>query len=444
MNFNILQEFRQGLYAALGKSKDALFELTDALLSESQARCLPELSFSPFFTRQWPSLYQALQEGQLDRGELRHLMAHFAPEGLPGQRLLIGVDASNIPRPESVTAADRTCLHVHNLPEGEGAITYGWQFSTCVVLPYHPGAETYILDNTRIQSSQTPCQVAAVQLAQLQPLLSDEALLMADRYFGSATFVKLSQKTGLDKLLRIKSNLVFYRKVAVALPDSKKGRGAPRKDGSIFKCKDTLSQGTPDESWSGIDAKGQPIKVERWNELHFRKVREVELSVLRVSREGASGKKRDPRISWFIFVGQKPLALSEVAECYQRRYSQEHGFRFDKQALLWEKPRLRTPGQFELWTDLLSVVHNEIVLARPLVEETAIRRPWENAHGKVSLAQVRRSLSGIISSLGTPARLPKLRGKSPGRAKGAQIKPAKRYEVVRKKTTHRKKVKKRA
>jgi hypothetical protein len=444
MNLNILQEFRQGLYAALGNAKDALFELTDALATETQARSLPELSLSPFFTRQWPSLYQALQQGQLDRSELRHLLAHFAPEALPNQRLLIGVDASNIPRPESVTAADRTCLHVHNLPEGEGAVTYGWQFSTLVILPDQAGADTYILDNTRIPSSQTPCQVAALQLAQLQPLLSCQALLMGDRYYGSATFVRLSEKIPLDKLLRIKSNLVFYRKVALAVPDSKKSRGAPRKDGSVFKCKDALSQGRPDQSWSGIDAKGQSVTVERWNELHFRKAREIELSVLRVSREGASGKKRDPRISWFVFVGQKPLALSEVAECYQRRYSQEHGFRFDKQALLWEKPRLRTPGQFQLWTDLLSVVHNEIVLARPLVEATALRRPWEKAQGKVSLAQVRRSLNRIISTLGTPVRLPKLRGKSPGRAKGAQIKPAKRYEVVRKQTTRRKKVKKRA
>ncbi len=30
-----------------------------------------------------------------------------------------------------------------------------------------------------------------------------------------------------------------------------------------------------------------------------------------------------------------------------RRFGQKHGYRFDKQALLWETPRLRTPEQFE-------------------------------------------------------------------------------------------------
>lgn len=439
MHLNTFNTFRHALYACFQRSADVLFEITDALLTETVARSLPELSLSPFFRRLWPSLYQALQEGRLDRPELRCVLANFAPQVPPGCRRILGIDASNIARPESPTAADRTCLHVHNLPASDGAaITYGWQFSTLMVLPDQPGSQTYILDNVRIPSSQTACQVAAAQLEQIVPLLDPTDLLTADRYYGSAIFVKLTAKIRLDKLLRIKCNAVFYRPP----PPPTGRRGAPRKDGARFKCNDPTTQGEADESWAGVDGAGQPQYVERWNGLHFRLARETSLSVMRVTRPNASDKQRERRVSWFIFVGRSPLALTEVSPCYRVRYSQEHAYRFDKQALLWATPRLRTPEQFQLWTDLMSIVHNEVVLAEPIV--TAQVRPWESKVRRVSLQQVRRGLAGIISELGTPARPPKGRGKSPGRAFGATVTPAKRYKVVRKRPAGHRPAKKRA
>ncbi len=56
MNFNRLKHIRQQVYASFEQGADALFNLADALLSESQAQSLPELSLSPFFERQWPSV----------------------------------------------------------------------------------------------------------------------------------------------------------------------------------------------------------------------------------------------------------------------------------------------------------------------------------------------------------------------------------------------------
>jgi hypothetical protein len=51
----------------------------------------------------------------------------------------------------------------------------------------------------------------------------------------------------------------------------------------------------------------------------------------------------------------------QVALGYVRRFSQEHGYRFDKQALLWDKPRLRTPEQFERCTHLVAIAHHHLV-----------------------------------------------------------------------------------
>lgn len=108
----------------------------------------------------------------------------------------------------------------------------------------------------------------------------------------------------------------------------------------------------------------------------------------------------------------------------------EHGYRFDKQALLWTQPRLRTPKQFERWTDVVAMAHNLLVLARPFVQ--AEYRGWENKHRMTKPQQVRRGMRGILAQLGTPAKAPKRRGKSPGRAQGTVCKPISRFSVVRK------------
>jgi hypothetical protein len=76
----------------------------------------------------------------------------------------------------------------------------------------------------------------------------------------------------------------------------------------------------------------------------------LEVTVLRVVRPHATNKERDPRVSWFVWMGDQEVDLAQIALGYALRFGQEHGYRFDKQALLWEKPRLRTPEQFERWS----------------------------------------------------------------------------------------------
>ena len=79
MNLNTLNEFRHGMYHCFGNAKDALFNLVDALCSEAGASSFPELSCSPFFERTWASLYEALEDGQIDAERLRQLFVDFAP-----------------------------------------------------------------------------------------------------------------------------------------------------------------------------------------------------------------------------------------------------------------------------------------------------------------------------------------------------------------------------
>jgi hypothetical protein len=424
MNLNTLVRFRQALYQALRHAKDALFEACDALASESAAQHFAELSLSPRWRRRWPSLYAAFRDGSIERARLRAAFAAHMPLPSADHRLVLGVDVSTVARPESPTARDRTYQYVHNLPECATPVTVGWGFSAVVVLPETPSSWTYLLDNQRVPSDCTAAQVAAEQLAALTPLLPVRAILLGDRYYGSAAFVQATASVPCDTLLRIPGNRVFYRPA----PPRTGKRGAPRKDGTPFKCRDARTYGKPTATWAGTDEHGHRTEVTAWANLHYKQCRHVAVTVIQVIRHGATGKKRDPRVSWFVWLGRELLPLAEVWPTYRRRYSQEHGFRFEKQDLLWTAPRLRTPEQFQRWTDIVAAARNQLYLARDAV--AAQRYPWEAQKRPATPRQVRRAMNQILTSLGTPAQSPQPRGKSPGRHRGTKVKPAPRYAVV--------------
>jgi len=237
-----------------------------------------------------------------------------------------------------------------------------------------------------------------------------------------------------SELLRVKSNRVFYHPAPARLPGQ---IGASHKDGDRFQCKDESSHGEPDTTWEGTDAKGAKVKGRCWNHLHLRTARWVEVSLIQIIRHGASGKARDPKVSWFVWKGEQAAPLAQISPTYRLRYSHEHGYRFDKQELLWDIPRLSTPERTERWTQVVACAHNLLVLARPLVE--GCYRPWETRRSVLTLAQVRRAMPTFLHQLRTPARPSQLRGKAPGRAKGFHPKPRTRHPVIRKTSKKQKK-----
>jgi hypothetical protein len=243
----------------LRPAKDALFEGCDALVREAAAQRFAELSLSPRW-RRWCSLYAAFRDGLIERARLRAVFARQVPWPSPGQRLVVGVAVSHVARPESPTARERTSQYVHHLPDCAAPVTGGWGFSALVVLPERPSSWTYVRDNQRLPSDCTAAQVAAEQLAAIAALLPVRAVLLGDRYYGSAAFVKATAQVPCDKLLRIPGTRVVYRP---APPPSGK-RGAPRKDGPPFKSRDARTHGKPTPTWVGGDDDGHRIAVAAW------------------------------------------------------------------------------------------------------------------------------------------------------------------------------------
>src|SRR5205807_5265197 len=117
MNLNTVNEFRHAVYRCFKQAGDALFNTVDALSSETAAHSFPELSLSPLFQRRWSSLYEAFEDGKIDAAGLREVFVQFAPLPRAGEHVFLGVDTSNLFRPEATTSADRTLVPIPNLPE---------------------------------------------------------------------------------------------------------------------------------------------------------------------------------------------------------------------------------------------------------------------------------------------------------------------------------------
>src|SRR2546421_331358 len=426
MNHPTLEQIRHEIYDCFEQGADALFNLADALLCESQAQSLPELSLSRFFERKWPSVYEALEDGQINVERLRSVLVKtLLAQRADNEPIWIAVDASNIERPCAPTSADRGIIHLSNLPLVDKPISIGWQFSHVVLLPEQPSSWTPIVDQQRISSEQTAIQVAIAQLQALRPLLGNRrVILLADRWYGTPEFLRACSELGYSVLIRLKSNRKLYR-----APVRRYKRGAPPKDGPLFQGKRPETHGSADEMWSEDPPEGRPVHISRWNHLHFQQERSLDLSVIRVEREAAKGSKRDPRVSWFVMLDES-VPLPHIEKQYRRRFSQEHGYRFLKQDLLWTRVHVRTPAQFERWSWLVVLVFNQLYLARQLGQ--ALHRPWESTARPVTPQQVRRVMPAILLQVGTPARPCQPRGKSPGRAKGFRPEPAPRFPLVRK------------
>src|SRR5437588_2503581 len=426
MDFNRLKHIRQQVYASFEQGADALFNLGDALLSESQAQSLPELSLSPFFERQWPSVYEALEDGRINVEQIRAIwVSVLLAEHAENEAIWIAVDGSNLARPNARTSADRTIIHLPNLPLVDKPISVGWTFSTVVLVPEQASSWTPILDQQRIHSEQTAIGVAITQLQALKPLFGTRrVIILADRWYGTPEFLRACHELGYSVLIRLKSNRKLYR-----VPVRRHRRGAPPKDGALFQGKRPETHGTADEVCSEQHPSGSSVQISRWNHLHFQQDRELDLSVIRVERDAAKGTKRDPRVSWFVML-DAIIPLPQIAQQYRRRFSQEHGYRFLKQELLWTRVHVRTPAQFERWSWLVALVFNQLYLARDLGQ--ALHRPWERTDRPVTPQQVRRVMPTILLQVGTPARPCQPRGKSPVRAKGFRPAPAPRFPVVRK------------
>jgi hypothetical protein len=157
-------------------------------------------------------------------------------------------------------------------------------------------------------------------------------------------------------------------------------------------------------------------------------------TIIRVQVERVPARTRPPKVLWLWWAGPGQLDLDLAWRAYTRRFDLEHTVRFCKQTLGWTTPRPRHPEQADRWTWLVLVAYTQLRLARQLVADQ--RLPWERPRppGQLSPYRVRRGVSRLLCTLGSPAAAPKPSGRSPGRPKGHRSGPALRHPAIKKPT----------
>jgi len=422
-----LRSFRRELYDDLGLRQDSLFELVDAVLTAPERRPLVRLSLCPCFRRRWSSTCDALADGTLDVDGLRALFQARVPLPGPGERPLWVVDGTHWPRPAAATSPARTWEYRPLPGKPQQGVVPAWAYQWLVQVPEPEGSWVLPLDvQPRGPTAETPTQVAIHQLAQARASQGTEAPRPVVALDSAYEVGQLAQAhLEADLVVRLAKNRVFRR-----APQPYAGRGRPHKHGPPFKLQDASTQGPADRSASLEHPVYGSVTVEAWTTLHVEDAPAAPFTVVRVQVEHLPRHGR-PMPLWLAWIGgELPQDLHQIWRWYLRRFTVEHAFRFAKQQLGWTTVRLRHPTAADRWTWLVAAVFWQLWLARPVVAEQ--RLPWERPlpPQRLTPGRVRRAVGGLLGTLGTPARVPQPRGKSPGRHPGQRPELAPRFPVA--------------
>lgn len=293
MIFQRLVQFRQSLYDQLGRSKDALFDLMDAVLTTPDLSSLVRVSQNPLFRRQWSSLYSGLKRARLPRRQLmqqrvRAVACHEPP--------LLAGDPTGWARPEAKTLKERTFEH-----QG-GRITLGQGYSTLAWIPETEGSWVLPLCHERLTRFETAVSKAVFQLQQVCRQLPVRPLVAYDRAYGNGHFVKQTAEVAADLLLRLPSHRCLW-----GAPPPYSGRGAPRKHGVKFKFNTPETWPEAQATWEVEDPKVGRVKVTAWQNYHFRRSPQRPMTILRVEVVQPKGRKRQFQVLWLAYIRPCPL-----------------------------------------------------------------------------------------------------------------------------------------
>jgi hypothetical protein len=432
-NINKLIEFRQAVYAnGFSARRDALFDLLDALIAEGPVSSFVRLSQSSQFQRKWPSLYGAVEDGEIDSPWLRTYLARQVPhQGV----CVFPIDGSPWPRPRSRVLDDRQYVYQASSDVNGGTLTVGYPYS---LLEWCVEAHTswcLPVDPRRVASTQTAQEVGVEQIQALADARADylEALdiVAADGKYGHAGFLRPLKGLRCGIVVRLRCDRVLYGSPP---PRTTHQKGRPRVHGARFAFKEPETWGTPIEVIELEDEHWGKVRLERWAGLHEKKGADVPYEVIRACVH--LEREKPPAALWLAWLPpvQVPTGVRVTTEtiwrAYISRWPVEAGIHFRKETLGWTLPRLQTKAAGDRWTELTALACWMIYLARPIVADTPL--PWQKPQQRLTPQRVQQSIRPIFALIGSPARPPKLRGIGSGWPKGRHRTPKPRFTVVRK------------
>jgi len=464
-----LSGFREELHQFFHYRADAIMDLIDALACNGSATSPVELSLNSQFQRQYGSIYKAVdkffvssdpqkaeQEHSEHQQKLMRIVGKQCTEPVQRNFRLFGLDASGQPRPFSHTLRDRG-IHYHPNPApGNKPVMVGHSYSVLTALPEKKGRTSppwvIPLLIRRVPTDKKATEVGAAQIADLLkeeilPFGKDLSVLVGDSAYSARGFLaKGVEHKNLVILVRVRGNRTFYR--MPEQDDSPSGKGHPVWYGTSFDMKAPPTWGDPDAtevvSLTLRNGRVCQVEIEAWHNVLMRGERDIPMhehpfTLLRIRVKDSNGKAVFKRPLWLIIIGDRrqEISLSDAYKAYRQRYDLEHFFRFGKRRLLMVSCQTPNVEREENWWEIVGLAYVQLYIGAPLAQN--LPRPWERYLPQVkegkseevqSPSMVQRDMPRIIQEMGSPSSLPKLRGKSPGRAKGYSPGKRERFPVV--------------
>lgn len=438
-----LYRFRLSLYECFDRRTDALFELTDALLTAGAVPSPVHLSLEASHRRGWGSLYAALSRGLIDEDAVRELVTHhpLVEDHTPP---VYAVDVSVWSRCDAEASPERGFYYHPSRHSAGQPIVAGWAYQWIAQLGFARDGWVAPMDVVRVRPKENANEVAAEQVKGLLhrlPEREEEApLFVFDAGYDPVQLQQGLEGCSVQILVRLRAGRCFY-----ADPPPPKWTGRPPRHGRKLDCKDPQTWPAPSAEHRLEDPGYGPVRVRAWAGLHPKtqdhptrgthRPRPIVRGTLVLVEVGRLPRPtREPRALWLWWADGGPGEpdLDLLWRAYVRRFDLEHTFRFLKQTLGWTTPRMRHPEQADRWSWLVLAAFTQLRLARPCVADR--RLPWERRYASDRLTphRVRRVVSALLAKLGTPAKPPKPCGRSPGRPKGRRSGRAKRYPAVKK------------
>ncbi len=420
-----ISEFRKAVYQSLKKRADNLFDLIDALTVAGQVSSPVALSEQKPFRRKFESVYDGLQNGEMDIGEILSLLPGCVPEDsetIAGYKVY-AVDATPNEHEEAETLPDRSVLKSNQ----SEPLRYGHKYSWVVRLIHFGTSWAAPVDLERISTESTDTKLAAVQVQELDLRDGQAKVIVADSRYQDHQFLNIFETFQRTfALIRLRGNGVLFEEPK---RKPKGSRGAPRKHGSSFKLNDVHRTADREETFQ-LDE--QTVRVQAWQKLHFKKLAAFVGTLVQIEFLKADGTPRYKRPMWLWWTGPQSVALSDLCRMYLWRFAIEHLFRFLKQHMglnCNHSPNLVSAQQ---WIWLCALAYWQLLLMRDQVKPN--RPAWYPSKADrctpLTPYQVQRSAFAFLLELGTPASTPRPAGKGLGRPQNYCPAPRTRYPVI--------------
>jgi hypothetical protein len=434
---NRLIEFRQDVYQhAFPKARDAQFELVDSLLVSPPVRSFAELSCASVFRRRWPSVYAAIEEGEINTTWVEERLYQ---EIDPTPVIICPVDGSSWPHPQAKTLEDRQYVHQASDAVDGGEIVVGHTYSVLAWTAEVGTSWALPVAVQRVLSTQTEGQVGATQAQRLsrwwQQHRPGRLVIVADGRYGNQPFLGALTGEACAVVVRLRQDRVLYGE-----PGPYPGHGRPAKHGPRFAFRDPATWPEPAATVELTDPEWGQVRLRRWDNLHARQAATLRCSVLRV--ETHREREHPPSPLWLGYqpaAGDTPetFSVETVWRWYPWRWPIEPGMHFRKAELHWTAPMFQAAARCDRWSWLVSFAQWQLYLSRELVADRPL--PWQPKQERLTPERVRQGWPEFFSQVGTPAQAPRTRGKSPGWPKGRARTRPERHPVVKKQRKNTKK-----